>query len=315
MKRLMLSLMTCVLCITMLNGIAIAAIDPDAVVATVNGEEIYQRDVDIVIEKFVLPQFKAQNPDKEFPEEERVKVEPMILDQLVTRTVLLQVTREASVTSDETLVDQQFEAIKAQQPDIADDDLRQFIADEIAIQQTIQQEVVDKIEVTDEEAQAYYDQQSEQFNEPERIRASHILIQVAPEATQEEKDTAKQKIEEVLAMAKEGQDFVELAKTHSEGPSNVNGGDLGFFSRDMMVKPFEDAAFALGIDEISDVVETQFGYHIIKVTEKKDPRTMSFEEVKEQLKNGLLRQKTNTEVSTWINNLKTNATIEMMNQE
>ncbi len=315
MKRCVVSLMACMMCVAMVSGMAFAVAEPDTVVAKVNGEEISQRDVNMVVEKFVLPQFKAQNPDKEFPEAEREKVEPMILDQLVTRTLLMQVAEEKDVTPDEAMVDQQFEALKAQQPDIADDELRQFIAEELAIQETIQQEVVANIEVTDEEAKEYYEQHKEQFNEPAQIRASHILIQVDPEATEDDKEAARQKIEEVLTMAEEGQDFAELAKTHSEGPSNVKGGDLGFFARNSMVKPFEDAAFKLATDEISDVVETRFGYHIIKVTDKKDPRTVSFEEVKDQLKNSLLKQKTNNEVSQWINQLKTEATIEMMNQE
>ena len=130
-----------------------------------------------------------------------------------------------------------------------------------------------------------------------------------------EKDAAKKKIEKVLVLAKEGKDFAELAKEYSEGPSKDNGGDLGYFPRGAMVKAFEDAAFALDEGEISDVVETQFGYHIIKLTGKKAQRNVPFEEVKDRLKHSLLQQKIKTEIRNWINNLKANANIEIMNQD
>jgi peptidyl-prolyl cis-trans isomerase C len=315
MKQVVASLMICVmLCVTGTFFAAAETADPSPVVATVNGEEIVQSDVDIIFAKFILPQFKAQNPDQEFPEEERKKVEPNIINQLVTRKLLLRVAADANVTADEALVNQQFENLKTQQPEIADDYLRQFLTDEITIQQTIQQEVVEKVTITDEEAQSYYDEQKDQFNEPERIRASHILVQVAEDASQEDKDVAKEKINGLLAQVQSGQDFAEVATEHSDCPSSANGGDLGLFPRGAMVKPFEDVAFTLNVGEISDIVETQFGYHIIKVTEKKEPRTVPFEEVKERLKNGLVRQKANTEVTKWIEDLRTNATIEIMDQ-
>ncbi len=312
MKQVVVILMVGVIVLTG-NLIATAqTVDPSKVLAVVNGKEILQSDVDLVIAKFVIPQFQAQNPDKEFPQEEREKIVPSILDQLVTRTMLLQVAAKSDITPDETVINQQFEAIKAQQPTIADEDLRRFISDEIVIQQTIQQAVVSKISITDEEAQDYYTQNQDQFNEPEQIRASHILVKVAQDASQEDKDAAQKKIEEVLAKAKNGEDFAELAKQHSEGPSGPNGGDLGFFQRGAMVKPFEDAVLAMNEGDVSDLVETQFGYHIIKATGKKEPRTVSFEEVKDRLKSGLSRQKTNTEVAKWIDDLKATAEIEIV---
>jgi peptidyl-prolyl cis-trans isomerase C len=177
----------------------------------------------------------------------------------------------------------------------------------------IQQEVVSKVVISDEESQTFYDGNMDRFIEPEQVQASHILIMVNPdEASQEEKDTARKKIEELLVQVKEGADFAELAKEHSEGPSNERGGDLGFFARGQMVKPFEDAAFALVEGEISDVVETQYGYHIIKATGKKPQRQVPFDEVKDQIQQSLFQEKANTEVSNWIAALRESATIEIM---
>ncbi|MBD3308724.1 peptidylprolyl isomerase [candidate division KSB3 bacterium] len=313
MKRTALTLVVWTMVLIGLGLPAYVAAQDQEVIATVNGEEIYQSEIDFIMETFVMPQVQAQNPNQELPEAQKQQVEQNIINQLVTQKVLLQKAAELGITADEAQVDQRMEAIKAQQTDdIPEDQLRELIANEMVIQNLIQQEVIDNLTISDEEAQQYYDEQPEQFNEPEQVQASHILIKVAPDATQEEKDTAKEKIDEVLAKAQEGEDFGELAKEYSEGPSGAQGGDLGFFPRGSMVQPFEDVAFSLDIGEISDVVLTQFGYHIIKVTDKQAERKIPFEEAKERLKQGLLQQKTNQEVQTWVEQLREEATIEIM---
>lgn len=315
MKRLLIGF---VVCAWLLSGnvYAIAdTTDPAAVVAKVNDREILQGDVDFIIKIFVLPQLQAQHQTQEIPEEQRILIEQNIINQLIIQELLLQAAVESNITADEAVVNQRLEAAKTQQPDVEPERLKQLIQNDFIIQTLIQQEVIAKMTVSDEEAQGFYEERKDQFNEPEQVQASHIIILVKPEATQEEKDVARKKIEDILAQVKAGEDFAELAKEQSEGPSKDRGGDLGFFTRDKMVKPFADAAFALNEGEISDIVETQYGYHIIKVTGKKPQRQTPFDEVKEQIKQSLLQQKTNTEMSNWIAELRENATIEMMTPE
>ena len=158
-----------------------------------------------------------------------------------------------------------------------------------------------------------YEGRKDQFSEPEQVRASHILIKVDPDASQEEKNAARQKIEDILANVKAGQDFAELAKQYSECPTNQKGGDLGFFPRGVMVASFEEVAFTLNKDEISGIVETPFGYHIVKVTDKKSQRKVSFEEAKDRLRQELLQQKSSNEINKWISALRTNANIQHVN--
>jgi foldase protein PrsA len=122
------------------------------------------------------------------------------------------------------------------------------------------------IEVSDEDLENFYQTLVDQEGQ---VKASHILIKVEQGASEEDKNAAKQKAEEVLVKAKAGEDFAELAKTYSEGPSGPNGGELGFFTKGKMVPEFEAAAFSLNKGEISDLVLTDFGYHIIKVTDIK----------------------------------------------
>jgi peptidyl-prolyl cis-trans isomerase C len=164
--------------------------------------------------------------------------------------------------------------------------------------------------MTEAEVKNVYDENPEDFKQKAQVHARHILIKVAADADEAAKAEARKKIEAVEEKAKKGTDFAELAKTHSEGPSNVRGGDLGFFGRGQMVKPFEEAAFGLEPGKISDVVETRFGYHLIKVEERKKERTLSFDEVKPQLMEKLKRGKLEQEMRTYLLALREKAKIE-----
>ena len=141
-----------------------------------------------------------------------------------------------------------------------------------------------KITVDEAAAQLYYDENLAEFTQPEQRRARHILFRVDANSSAEVHEQQRQKAEEVLDMAKEdGRDFAALATEYSEGPSKVQGGDLGLFSRGQMVKSFEDAVFSLPVNGISEVVATSFGYHIIKVEEIVQAATKPFNEVKDQI--------------------------------
>jgi peptidyl-prolyl cis-trans isomerase C len=149
----------------------------------------------------------------------------------------------------------------------------------------IQKEVLGKIKLTDKDYEAYYNEHKKEFENPEMVKARHILIAVKPNATEEEKKAALKKAEEILDKAKKGEDFAKLASEYSDDPgSKAKGGDLGFFTAGSMVGKFEQAAFTLKPGEISPVVETEFGYHIIKVEERKAAELPPYETVKEQVK-------------------------------
>ncbi len=141
----------------------------------------------------------------------------------------------------------------------------------------------DKVEIEEKEVEGYYEYNLERYSEPNQIRARHILFKVKENASDQEAEEARKKAEPVLEMAKKGEDFAELAVKYSEGPTKDKGGDLGFFEKGKMVPAFEEAAFALKEGEISDIVRTPFGYHIIKVEEIKEARTKPIEEVREEI--------------------------------
>ena len=145
--------------------------------------------------------------------------------------------------------------------------------------------VAAQIPVSDADAKSYYDQNLKQYTMGEQVRARHILIKVDKNASAAEQAAAKAKAEKVLAeVRKHPKDFAQLAKKYSQDPSSAEvGGDLGFFGKGMMVKPFEDAAYQLKKNEISDLVKTDYGYHIIQVTDIKPAKVHSFDEVKDEI--------------------------------
>jgi peptidyl-prolyl cis-trans isomerase D len=149
------------------------------------------------------------------------------------------------------------------------------------------------LEVSADEALKYFEEHTDEFGQPEERRASHILISVPATPSDQEKAAARAKAEQLLAQIKQApQRFSELAKQHSQDPgSAANGGDLSFFSRNMMVKAFEDAVFQMKPGEISDLVETDHGFHIIKLSEVKPAKLVSFDDVKSQVEQEVRKQK------------------------
>jgi peptidyl-prolyl cis-trans isomerase D len=153
-------------------------------------------------------------------------------------------------------------------------------------------DIASQIAVPEQELKDYYEQNKTRYGEAEQRRASHILFTVGDKGSAPTKDAARKLAEEVRAQLKANPgDFAKLAREYSKDPgSAANGGDLGFFGRNMMVKPFEEAAFALKQGEVSDVVETDFGFHIIRVTEIKPEQTKPFDAVRADIEREFRRQ-------------------------
>ena len=172
------------------------------------------------------------------------------------------------------------------------------------IQQYIDKEFVQKINVPEKEVKDFYVSQPDSFKEPEQVRAMHILIKVDPGADEPKKAEARKKLKGIQNRLRKGEDFEALAKEYSEGPSAAKGGDLGYFSKGQMVKPFDEVAFGLSPGKVSDIVETRFGYHLIKVVDKKPEKVIAFAEVEEKLQQYIKRQKIQGKVNRYIKDLR-----------
>ncbi len=171
------------------------------------------------------------------------------------------------------------------------------------------------IKPSEEEVRAFYDGNLERFSAPERARASHILVKVADSASEADWAAAQVRAEALAAEAKApGADFPELAKQKSEGPSGPGGGDLGFFTRDKMVKPFADAVWGMDTGEVSDPVRTRFGWHVIKKTEHQPAGPLPYDTLKEPLKRQLAAQRFQIALKGYLEALRGEAEIELMTQ-
>jgi peptidyl-prolyl cis-trans isomerase C len=169
----------------------------------------------------------------------------------------------------------------------------------------VKKKIVDGLDVSEEDLKNYYTEHSEEFIFPESVKALHILIKTGENISQVEKNKARNRALEILKIATP-ENFRELAKERSEGPSGGNGGQLGWFTKDQMVPEFSKAAFSGEEGKIyPKIVETVFGFHIIYVEDKQAEEKLSFDDVKEDIKERVLSQKRVDEYNSWIDSLKT----------
>ena len=148
-----------------------------------------------------------------------------------------------------------------------------------------------KVKLSDSEIREYYDENLDSFKIPKKVEARHILLKVSPDADAQTVKKTKERALKILKLAREGKNFAELAKKYSEGPSRNNGGYLGEFTKESMVKPFAEKAFSMKAGEISEPVRTRFGWHIIKVEKVIDAHTTSFEDAKKDIQKKLTDNK------------------------
>jgi peptidyl-prolyl cis-trans isomerase C len=307
----------------------------DSVAVTVNGVDINESRIEAQL-KPQLAKVGAQLPSA-FVEQYKNQLRQQVLEGMIVEQLLDGKVKENNIIVTEEEVVGHLEKAAAQQnlslADIKEmmeargqsfDEAKQRIKKGMAYQKLMDTQWAGKINVTEDDAKKYYSENKTKFETPEQVRASHILIK--PDTNQatagsaltsdpnadpnQAKAKAKAKAEDLLKQIKGGADFAELAKTNSgDTYSAIQGGDLGFFGRSQMVPAFERAAFALKAGQVSDVVETQFGYHIIKLTDHKDANTIPFEQAKDDIVKLLTQTKQAEFAEEYINSLKANAKI------
>jgi peptidyl-prolyl cis-trans isomerase C len=298
--------------------------DADPQVISINGKIFTESQILSEIDKAV-DKLRTQVPPQmmgQFLKNKEVTLFPQVISQLTIITQLLKVAEEKKLSVEKSEVDEQIDRIKKMIPDPAQFEtllkqrgtteakLREEMTEQALIRKVLASEIPQPATPTDDELKAYYTENSTEFVQPESIAASHILISVTKDAPEAQKESAKAKL---LSLKKEIENnkiaFADAAMKNSDCPSSAKGGALGTFAKGQMVKEFEDVAFAAKVGDISDIVETQFGYHLIHVTKHDIARTVPFEEAKADIVTFLQRQADQESMQTYLEALQAKADV------
>lgn len=285
-----------------------------AFVATVNGSKISTERFNQAMKGYTQQMRMDLNDNSPEGKRQRQMIQQNVVNQLVEIELLMGEAKKRNLVASDKEVNEKLDQVKKQFPDQAKfqealkqygltvDDLKGQIVQGLTLQK-LQEDLAKAEKLSDKELREYYDKHIDQFKQSEQASASHILVK--------EEKLAK----EILAKLKKGEDFKKLASQYSTDPgSKAQGGSLGSFGRGMMVPEFEKAAFSLKKGELSGLVKTTFGYHILLGGGTTPARTQSFEEVKPLLNKQLTMSKVNTKFQNWVTDLKKTAKIEIKSE-
>ncbi len=290
----------------------------DFVAAKVNEEIITLSDVKQRVNDFARAR-------KITSQEELRKLEIDTLKRMIEDKLLLERAKEIGVTVEEKDVDaaikdiqqknnieeQQFEEM-LERTGYTLDKYREEIKERILISKVTGMEIRSKIKVLEKDVKKYYKDHKDEFSTPEEVNARHILI-AFKEGVSPEK--IKQKSGEIYGRLKKGENFASLARLYSDDGTAADGGNLGYFRRGMMVAEFEEAAFSLKIDEVGRPVKTEFGYHIIQVTERKERQAVPFQEARSEIEGKLRQKKWKEKFKEIMDELKSRNYVEILHEE
>jgi parvulin-like peptidyl-prolyl isomerase len=329
-------------------GAASAARVVDKTLAVVNGEAIMNSDFEKTAAP-ILEQYTQSTPPAEQTPEKIKEFKQRLLDQMIDDKLLRQEALKRKIKVGKREIDEGIKQVKKRFPTDAEFQgelkkenltMAQFekrIEEQLMVMKLIEQEIKSKVpQPTDEQVRDFYNKIQAKMNGKdlgldkkeeeeianlakflgrmvsEQVRARHILVAVDKNATMEEKSAALKKVKKIQQELKGGADFSELAQKYSDDPgSKSRGGDLGFFAKNDMVPEFEKTAFSLNVGQVSEPVQTEFGYHIIKVEEKRAARKLTFDEVKNDLREFLYQKSAQKRYESWVKELRSKAAIKV----
>jgi parvulin-like peptidyl-prolyl isomerase len=288
------------------------------IVAEVNGAPIFSSDLNLSITRF-QHKLASSGPQAEPRSEEALG--QAALQTLIENELLFQEARRRGFSAVAQEVEDQLAAIAAQFPgeiafetslaqmNVTKEDLRRDLERAQTVQKMIEAEIEPGVTVSAEETRAHYDANPQLFTDPERIHARHIFLKVVPGTTEDQKAEMRRTLEELRQRALQGESFEALADQYSQDPNAGKGGDLGYLVREGLPQDFEQAVFGLQNGQISGVVKSVYGYHLIQAVERQPPTKVSFERVKNSLIEFLRRQKVEDTVSALAKELRDKARI------
>lgn len=296
----------------------------EKIIATVNGEAIPQQAVDFELQRLIHFYHQQGMPDNQI-QAQLPALQSQALDQAIGTKLLINETRQRQVPVSAEELEQQFtvyvnqfggnqeqlvKAIEAQGMTV--ESFKEELRQGAMINKLIEQVCADVPAPTEEEMQAHYDAHKDEYVTQDRVLAQHILVKT-DSSDEASKTAAREKLEAIRARIVSGEStFDAEAKEHSDCPSGKsNGGSLGWFGRGMMVKPFEEVAFSIALNTVSEILETQFGYHIIVKTDEEKGHAPAFEEIKDKVKSFLFHAKRGQAVHDFVAALRAKADVKL----
>jgi peptidyl-prolyl cis-trans isomerase C len=316
LNRVLLIVVTLLMPMTALaQAPAQPAQDVNPAVIEVNGQKIHAAEISMAMRNIVAQMGGQPNPENE------QAIMQMATQRMIEQTLLAQEAKRTKVKANEErlaemvrTVEQQAGGRESLESSLASigmthDQLVNSLRDIELSRSLIETQISPTIQVSDEEVQTFYKENPEMFDAEAQVRARHIIFNCPLTADAQTNTETRARAEEARQRAVAGEDFAELARELSEGPTAPNGGDLGFFTHGQTAPQFANASFALQPGEISPVVRTEFGYHVIKVEERRPARRIPLDEASDHLKNLLIQQKTGETVGQLVEALADRAKI------
>ncbi len=270
---------------------------------------------------------QAAGRNQSIPPEQMGMMERQVLEQLIQVQLLQANATEADKAAGKALAEKRFEEAKTKlgseealtrQLRLIGATREELLAKwtESAIAETVLKREL-KVNITEADARKYYDDYPARFEQPEMVRASHILLvttdpKTNTELTEDQKAAKRKDMEGLLKRARAGEDFAKLAEKYSEDPGSKDKGGEYTFPRRQMVPEFEAAAFSLQTNQVSDIITTRFGYHIIKLSEKIPARKVDFEKALPEIKDGLTQQALQKQLPEYMTKLEKEAGVEIL---
>ena len=293
----------------------------DSVVAIVDGEAILAGPVEEILQSRL--QTYQKQTGKMLPFGEESKARRMLIEQLINETVMGNAVKNSGITISDAEVEAKIAEATAQiggeqkfmeflnQSNYGLDDFKQDIKIDLIAQKLMIKEM-GETNISDDEAEKFYKENAAEFQTPEAVDVSHILLRVFPDILPEEKDKIKNKVTKIKTEIDNGLDFAEAAKKYSECPSKENGGYIGPVPKNQegVSEPFADAAFAASVSNVTDLVESEFGYHLIHVNNKIPERKFSFDESKDDIIKYLEKTYLIKKADEWTQKLRSKAKVE-----
>lgn len=295
------------------------------VVAKVNGKPIYENQLDPHVKKS-LKSFQKFGKSKDT--KALIKhLQKRALGTVIDQELILQESQKMTVSDIEEKIAKKLKAMKSRYPSeehfekrlkaqhMTKKDLKESLKKQVYLDEYLKMKGISDPEVPEEEIRKFYDKDPGAYHRDETVKASHILIKAGEDIDPEEKEKAREQAKKIRKEIIEGRDFAEIAKEYSEDGKAPEGGDLGYIKRGYMPSEFDAVAFALEKGTVSDIVETQYGYHIIKVYEHIHEGIAPYKDVKDFIRKFLQERLSQQKLASHIEELREKAKIEILLNE